>query len=241
MLSVIVPAHNEARLLGDTLAALSDALRAVGVEHETWVVDDASTDVTAEIARAAGARVLRVEYRHIAATRNAGARASSGERLLFLDADTQVDAPVLRAALRALDGGAVGGGAQVHLKGALRWHERASVPLIMWLLRRARIAPGCFLFCTRDAFDRVGGFDETLFAAEDVRMSWALARQGCFVLLRERVRTSARKLRTFSALDHLRLLARLAWHGPRLLRSREGLELWYGERRDEHERSGGDA
>jgi len=47
-----------------------------------------------------------------AATRNAGARASTGEVLIFVDADTRIDAAVVRAALAALRSGAVGGGAK---------------------------------------------------------------------------------------------------------------------------------
>ena len=97
---------------------------------------------------------------------------------------------------------------------------------------RDRIAPGCFLFCTRAAFDAAGGFDERYYAAEDVALSRALARVGRFVILRQKVRTSDRKLRTHSVADHLRLIVRFAWRGTGLLKSRHDLGLWYGERRD---------
>ncbi|CAA9304038.1 MAG: hypothetical protein AVDCRST_MAG71-290 [uncultured Lysobacter sp.] len=97
----------------------------------------------------------------------------------------------------------------------------------------ARLAPGCFIFCRREAFEAAGGFDERYFAGEDIALSRALARQGRFVILREPVWSSARKLHTFSALDHLRLVFQLARRGRGLLRSRQGLELWYGKRRDD--------
>jgi glycosyltransferase involved in cell wall biosynthesis len=236
MLSLIVPAHNEARLLGATLEALHAAARACAGEYEILVVDDASTDRTGAVAAGSGARVLRVEHRHIAATRNAGARAASGEVLVFVDADALVGADVLRAALAALANGAVGGGAAVRLAGPVRMHERVMIETTIVAFRLARIAPGCFVFCTRAAFEAAGGFDERYFAGEDVALSRALARQGRFTILREAVYTSARKLRTHSALDHLRLLARFAWRRRGLLRSRRGLELWYGERRDETDR-----
>lgn len=235
MLSFVIPAHNEARLLAATLEALHAAAQACAVDYEILVVDDASTDRTAEVAAAAGARVLHVGHRHIAATRNAGARDAAGDTLVFVDADTLVDAAVLRAALAVLAGGVVGGGAAVRLAGPVRWHERLMVEATVLAFRYARIAPGCFVFCTRAAFDAAGGFDERYFAAEDVALSRALARQGRFVILHEAVRTSARKLRTHSALDHLRLLARFAWRRRGLLRSRQGLDLWYGERRDERD------
>ena len=230
-IAFIVPAHDEARLLGATLDALRQAADTLRRTYEILVVDDASTDATAEVARRHGARVLQVAHRHIAATRNAGAADSSADYLVFVDADTLVDADVVQAAVRALDGGAVGGGAAVRLAGDAAWHVRWAAALFVQVFRFTRIAPGCFLFCTRAAFARAGGFDERYFAGEDVAMSRALARQGRFRILHEGVRTSARKLQTFSAMEHLRLGLRFAWRGRRLLHSRSDLDLWYGDRR----------
>ena len=161
---------------------------------------------------------------------------ATGDRLCFVDADTRVDSRVLRAALDALDAGAVGGGAAVRLDGALHGHERLGVALFVRIFRWTRIAPGCFLFCTREAFAAAGGFDERYYAGEDVALSRALARQGRFVILREAVYTSPRKLRTFSAGEHLRLLLRFAVRGRRMLRRRDALPLWYDPRRDERSR-----
>jgi len=228
----IVPAHDEARLIPATLDAIQSAARATDLEYEILVVDDASTDATADIARAHGAMVLRVEHRHIAATRNAGARATTQPVLVFVDADTLIDADVLQAALRALADGAVGGGAGVDFLGAMSPHARLLAALAKRTFRRTGIAPGCFIFCTREAFEAAGGFDLAWFAGEDVAISRALARQGRFVILRESVRTSERKLRTFGARDHLRLLWRFALNGRRILRDRDALALWYGQRRD---------
>lgn len=233
MISFIVPAHDEARLLPATLGALHAAAIALDQAYEIVVVDDASTDDTAAIAARGGARVVAVSHRHIAATRNSGAAAALGDRLLFVDADTLVDAAVVRAAVGAMAAGAVGGGAAVRLQGPLAAHERVGESLFVWLFRATRIAPGCFLFCTRDAFEALGGFDERYFAGEDVAISRALAAHGRFVILREPVRTSARKLRTFSLYEHLRLGLHFAWRGRRLLRSPDALGLWYGTRRHE--------
>lgn len=230
--SFIVPAHDEARLLGGTLEALHAAARGLGLAYEIVVVDDASTDDTAQVARDRGARVVHVDHRHIAATRNAGARAATHGVLVFVDADTLIDAPLLAAALRALDEGAVGGGAAVDFIGALSPHERLLAVVAQRVFRRTGIAPGCFVFSTRAAFEAAGGFDETWYAGEDVAISRALARQGRFVILREAVRTSERKLRTYGARDHLRLLWRFALRGRRILRDRDALGLWYGGRRD---------
>jgi glycosyltransferase involved in cell wall biosynthesis len=231
VISFIIPAHDEARLIGATLASIEAAAGALALAYEIIVVDDASSDATGAIAGAAGARVLRVEHRHIAATRNAGARAACGGRFFFVDADTQVSADAVRAALHALDAGAVGGGCTLRLPGPLAWHQRLALAFALPVLRITRIAPGCFQFCTRAAFEATGGYDERLFAAEDVVMSRALARLGRFVLLREAVLTSSRKLHTFSVHEHVRLLWHFLWHGRAVLRSRDRLGLWYEKRR----------
>jgi glycosyltransferase involved in cell wall biosynthesis len=231
MLSVIIPAHNEAALLPATLTALQRAVAALTLDCEVIVVDDASDDGTAVVARAHGAHVLQVAHRQIAATRNAGARIARGDALLFLDADTCVDAPVLAAALDALKRGAVGGGARVTMPEAGAWHVRLGEWGFGWIFRLARIAPGCFLFCTRPAFEATGGFDQRYYAGEDVAMSRALARKGRFVILREPVRTSARKLRTFTPWEHLRLMLRFILMRRRMLTSREHLDFWYRRRR----------
>ena len=231
MLSFIVPAHDEAELIGATLDALHTAARTLQLDYEIIVVDDASTDATAAIAGAAGARVLPVACRHIAATRNAGAHVAAGERLVFVDADTHVDAVVVAAAIAAMDRGAVGGGSAVRLLGDVKWSERVFTALLIQVFRFTGIAPGCFLFCTRPAFEAAGRFDERLYAAEDVALSRALARHGRFVILREAVLTSDRKLRTFGVAEHLRLGLQLLLRGRRVLRSREHLALWYDKRR----------
>lgn len=115
----------------------------------------------------------------------------------------------------------------------MRRLQKAAESFFIWVFRVIRIAPGCFLFCTRTAFEAVGGFDEAYFAGEDVAMSRALGRHGRFVILRHAALTSARKLRTFTLFEHLRLMFRFALLGRRVLRSRHDLELWYGKRRDE--------
>lgn len=231
MLSFVIPAHNEAALIGDTLHCLHACALAMQLDYEVIVVADACDDATAAIARANGAQVMEVELRHIAATRNAGAQAAHGERLLFLDADTQVNPQVVGAALQALDAGAVGGGAQVHLHGERVWFERAAQAIFGWLFRIAGIAPGCFLFCTRADFVRAGSFDTRYYAGEDVALSRALARRGRFVILRQTVHTSDRKLRSFSKREHLGLLLRFLFRGRGMLRTRDALGFWYQRRR----------
>lgn len=231
MLSAIVPAHNEEAELPATLAALRGSLREAGVEHEIIVVDDASTDRTGAIARDLADRVIDVRFRQIARVRNAGARASVGARLLFVDADTRVTTESIRAMNDAMGRGVVWGGAEVRFDGRLPGGIGALLWLMLTLYRVLRLAPGCFLFCTREAFDRSGGFDETLFAAEEVDFSRRLWRQGRHTLLRTPVVTSGRKARAYRRREITATLARLTFGGRRAVSTRQGLEFWYGPRR----------
>lgn len=229
-LAFIVPAHNEQQLLGRTLSALRAAAAEVGVDYELIVVNDSSTDETPAIAAAHGARVVHVTHRQIAATRNAGARAATAPRLIFVDADTVVPAGTLRATLEAWDRGIVAGGASVHLDGRLPLAARLSLPPFRLGMRVARLAAGCYVFCTREAFEAVGGFDTRLFAGEELAFSRSLWSQGPFRVLREPVYSSGRKLRTHSYWEITRLFLN-GLRGPGLVKSRRYLELWYGDRR----------
>jgi glycosyltransferase involved in cell wall biosynthesis len=222
------------------LDAIRQAAETVENPFEIVVADDVSTDQTAEIARKRGATVISVHYRHIAATRNAGARVAHGERLFFVDADTVINARVLGAALRAMDNGAAGGGAPPRLEGPVPLYA----PLfILWLsvfMRIAGLSGGAFLFCTRKAFDAVGGFDEQLFGAEDAALSSALAREGRFVVLWRRVLTSGRRVRTASGLRVLGFFVRTAISPSKTLKRRANVEkMWYESNRQHDERGFG--
>ena len=231
MISFIIPAFNEERLLAATLDAVHAVARGLDEDYELVVADDASTDATALIAERHGARLISVAHRQIAATRNSGARAAQGELLIFVDADTIVNDAVVRAAVQAMRGGAVGGGAAVRFDGPVPRYARILLPALVWLFRTTRLAAGCFLFCTRAAFVASGGFDEAFYCAEELVLSRALKRQGRFVVLRESVTTSGRKLRTHAVREMMPLLGRVALGGTRALKQRQGADLWYAERR----------
>jgi glycosyltransferase involved in cell wall biosynthesis len=195
------------------------------------VVDDASDDRTAAISESHGARVVRVAHRQIAATRNSGASAARGDLFIFVDADTIVTGAVVHAAVDAMRGGAAGGGAAVAFEPDVPRYARMLLPPLGWIYRTLGLAAGCFLFCSRDAFAAVGGFDETFFGAEEVVMSRALRAIGPFVVLRQAVITSGRKLRTYSGVEVLKILVRMALRGTNAVKHRQGMELWYAKRR----------
>jgi glycosyltransferase involved in cell wall biosynthesis len=232
-LSFIVPAYNEERTLGTTLNSIRQAAAATGVPYEVIVVDDASTDHTCAVAASCGATIVHVAHRQIAATRNAGARAAIGDLLFFVDADTTVSAEILRSAIKAVRDGAVGGGAPVAFEGPVPLYAHLLLRLLVLSFRMNRLAAGCFVFCTRSAFLSVGGFDEAYYCAEEVVLSRALGRQGRFVVLQESVITSARKFRAYSTRELLTSMFQIAIRGRAGMQRREGLDLWYGERRND--------
>ena len=146
MISFIVPAYNEEALIGRTLEALNRAAQSVGEPYEIIVADDASSDRTAATAEAYGARVVSVNLRQIAATRNAGTREATGDKLIFVDADTIVNNEVVRAAIDAMYLGAAGGGSAVSFDGRLPRYAQLLFPIMVRLFRATGLACGCFLF-----------------------------------------------------------------------------------------------
>lgn len=117
-ISLILPAKNEADGLRRTLPGVRQLLP----EAEIIVVDDGSTDDTADVARQHGATVLRSPYSMgNGAAIKRGARAATGEILVFMDADGQHDARLIPQLLARLDEG------HDMVVGARGWGDQASV------------------------------------------------------------------------------------------------------------------
>jgi glycosyltransferase involved in cell wall biosynthesis len=230
MISIIIPAYNEEALLDATLGAVRAAAEGLASPHEVIVVDDGSTDRTAEIARAHGARVVGVNLRHIAAARNAGAREATGDLLIFVDADTLITPAVVQGAVASVRGGAVGGGAGARPDSNDPAWGPALFAFVAWLMRTAGWAAGCFMFVRADVFHRVGGFDERYFASEEIHLSRSLKKHGRLVILREKVVTSGRKGRLFTGREMLWQLVTALW--PANLKRRDRLGVWYGGQRE---------
>lgn len=232
MISFIIPAYNEEKELPATLQAIDNAGRAVCEDYEIIVVDDASTDSTVALAGEFGARVVAVNHRQIGATRNSGAAAASGDVFIFVDADTRVNPAVVARALEALDKGAVGGGARVRLEQPIPFVAKVLALLFVRVYMATGWAAGCFMYCVREAFERSGGFDETLYGAEEIYFSKAMQKQGPFVILRECVDTSSRKMRMYPISAFLGILFKLLLGGTSAVKKRKNMSMWYDGRRE---------
>jgi glycosyltransferase involved in cell wall biosynthesis len=178
--SVIIPAYNEEKFLPRLLDSIEVARSNYSNDRnqiEVIVADNASTDRTAAVSREHGARVVHVAKRRIAAARNGGARAATGEILCFIDADSAVHPQTFNEIERVMNTGRyVAGSTGVTL-------ERKSFGLMatyiafMPFVILTGIDTGV-VFCRRGDFETVGGYDETRLYAEDVLLPMALRRLG---------------------------------------------------------------
>lgn len=175
--SLVVPAYNEERLLPRLLDSIAEARRRSSLAVEVVVADNASTDGTAAVARERGARVVRVAKRSIGAARNGGARAASGGWLGFVDADSRLHPETFPAIETALSDPCVIGGAT----GLTPERMSPGIAAAWWaclpLVRLLGLDSGV-VFCRREDFEALGGFDEDKLVAEDVSFLLALKRRG---------------------------------------------------------------
>jgi glycosyltransferase involved in cell wall biosynthesis len=177
-MSVIIPAYNEEAVLPSTLIALQAAVDVYRDGKlgsvEVIVTDNASTDDTARVATAHGAKVVTQPIKGIGHARNAGAAAARAPILYFLDADVAVPSDVLVAIDAALGDGRCHGGA------VAPDYRPASKVLVhynrLWAMyaRRRHMTQGVSQFATRSAFDAIGGYRTDMWMAEDTQFGWDL-------------------------------------------------------------------
>lgn len=184
--SVIVPALDDARLIGAAVASARAALA-----HEVIVVDGGSRDLTRQTAEAAGAQIVDSPPGR-AVQMNAGAARASGEVLLFLHADTLLPAGGCRLAADALSSPAVSAGGFGFSVPDTARHSRLISAAGRWRARLGGLPWGDqALFMSRDVFRELGGFPEQP-VMEDMELVHRLRRFGRVVTLPQRAITSAR-------------------------------------------------
>ena len=186
-LSVIIPTLNEAANVAAAVASARDAGAA-----EVIVVDAASADGTASLARSAGATVVE-GVRGRGPQMNAGAAAASGDVLLFLHADCRLPADAADRIDAALaDPAVVAGGFRQRIGAAgrrFRWLEAGNA---LRVRRWGRVYGDQGMFVRADAFRGAGGFPPQPLM-EDYELSGRLARRGRVVLLEGPLTVDARR------------------------------------------------
>jgi len=199
-ISIVVPAYNEEKCLPATLEKIGAALAIVDYDSEVIVVDNQSTDETARIAESFGAQVFTETVHNIARVRNTGAKNSSGDVLIFVDADTLVPETLFQTIADQMKNEKCFGGAvavdfqpferkwmKYYLRGGELWQR-----VFNWKL-------GATQFCRKSVFQTIGGYDETIFMSEDVQFyrrltKYAKQKDGHLFFVEEpRVITSARR------------------------------------------------
>ncbi len=231
-LSIIIPAYNEEVHLGETLETLLTSLEQSSIPaYEIIVSNDASMDRTEEIAKSYGVQVVSSGKRNIGATRNVGAAHAKGEYVLFLDADTLVTADTLIALWGVFQSGCVGGGARIQWSEPVSWKGR--LPLWIWNCgaRLFSLPAGSFLFAKREVFEAIGGFNEDLFAAEELDIAHRLKKHGQLKIIQSPVRTSPRKIQQFTKWEILSLYKKVILSPRKVLQDRSQLDLWYTRRK----------
>ncbi len=239
-ISVVIPAFNEEKLISASLASVRSAMTSLSDkdwETELIVCDNNSTDRTAELARTAGAIVVFEPVNQIARARNCGALAATGDWLVFVDADSYPSRELFAEVAAAIASGTcLFGGVTVKMQGR---HPFARIGTAIWnrVSRLGKYAAGSFIFCETSAFRQIGGFDNRLFASEEIDLSQRLkllaraAGKRAVILHRHPILTSDRKVRLYSSGELLRLVLRSIFAPRRTIRSREACHAWYDGRR----------
>ena len=239
-ISVIVPAYNEERLISKTLGQLRLAMSAfseAGWDSELIVCDNNSTDRTAALARDGQALVVFEPINQIARARNSGAAAASGDWYVFVDADSEPSAALLAEVVEQIRAGrCLAGGSTVKLDADLPAGAR-TIALWNWLSLRFTLLAGSFIFCEAGAFRELGGFNQELFATEELDLTKRLKRlarekgKQIIILHQHPLLTSARKFQLYKSREIVWLMIRtLATFGG-TLRRRESCNPWYDGRR----------
>jgi glycosyltransferase involved in cell wall biosynthesis len=182
-ITLIIPAYNEERYIGATLDAARQAGR--GRFKEIVVVDNASTDNTAAVAREHGARVVSATKKGLTHARQAGYEATASDLIAFIDADTLISARWFDIA----EGVFGKRHDAVSLSGPRRyfgtaWWRCWTLNAMWGMAPITYAAVGCMLLggnfiVRRSAIREIGGFDTQIeFYGEDTDLARRLSKIG---------------------------------------------------------------
>lgn len=179
MVTVIIPAYNDEDFIEE---AVGSVLRQTYNPIDVIVVDDGSTDATAEKARRyeGDLRLISTAHRGASHARNVGASAATGEYLVFLDADDVLGSGAIEGLVEAQEAADVAqivsvcdwayltetpSGEWVEEPGSSAFDPHEDDGLAAWL--SGRFFPPCALMWPRNVLAEVGGWDESLTSNQD--------------------------------------------------------------------------
>ena len=173
-ISLVIPAYNEEELIGKCLESIERAKEYYGKPSliETVVVNNCSTDDTEKVALKYKTKVVFEKERRIASVRNKGVSVANGDIVAFLDADSTITPNMFTFINETMSSGEyIGGGTDIKV-------ERNSLGIFCtycitkfpfkWLFG---LMVGV-LFTEKKTFEEMGGFDKSLYCAEDSLFAW---------------------------------------------------------------------
>lgn len=176
--SIIIPAFDEEKYLPKCIASIRAAEKALGEPVEIVVGDNISRDRTREVARELGAKVVEVPDKCISIVRNRAADQATGKYLAFIDADDYMSENMLVEIKKAMESGKYIGGGTANLKSD-RWSLGIFLTGLLLVLPVPFTGISLFLFyTTREAYDAIGGWNETMKASEDWDFGYRLRKLG---------------------------------------------------------------
>ena len=239
-ISFIIPAFNEQALIAACVNSIEVSLETIQrgeFSSEIIVVDNHSSDATAAIAKSLGATVVFEPVNQISRARNAGAAVASGDWLIFIDADCELNPELLADVIGLIESGKyIGCGSTMQMPGLPLW---ARGYLALWTRISITLswAAGSFIACDARAFKATGGFSKELYVAEEIHFSRRIKRlarlQGSrfIVLASHPLYTSNRKLQLYSGYEMFKQIMRLTFRPRKTMRDKARLKIWYDGKR----------
>ena len=247
LITIAIPAFNEEKLLATTLAAVTeagDAFSERNWEMEVVVCDNNSTDRTAEIAEAGGARVVFEKHNQISRARNAAGKAARGEWIIFIDADSTPGKALFEATAVAMGKQEIIGGGTTIKYDVQNWV--VTIITVAWnaISRVMHWPAGSYIFLRTEDFNELNGFSDKLYASEELEFGGRLKKlaqqrdQHLQILTQTPLATSPRRfrlMRSYPLLENLKFILKhsfsMVFTGGRSLQKAENCRFWYDGRR----------
>ena len=247
LISIAIPAFNEEKLLPSTLAAVTktgEAFSERNWEMEVVVCDNNSTDRTAEIAKACGARVVFEKHNQISRARNTAGKAVKGEWIIFVDADSEPSKALFEATAVAMEKKEIIGGGTTINYDVQNWV--VTIITVVWngISRVMHWPAGSYIFLRTEDFHELNGFSEKLYASEELEFGGRLKKlaqqrnQHLQILTQTPLATSPRRfrlMRSYPLLEKLKFILKhsfsMVFTGGRSLQKAENCRFWYDGRR----------